>query len=1304
MSKSAAGAAWTAGLGYTRARAKILAELVRSNRPKEGSLGPVPVPFSDVFDFEVKQIRGRRANAYDGPNDSLPPRPPCLTGLSLSGGGIRSATVCLGILQAMEQHDFLRRFDYMSTVSGGGFIGGWWSAWLSRPLFAGLRALPRGVTAEALKDCTGGRASYHAQYGLLTLDAANPEEDCGAMARLSDDPSYRQAVQELVDLVRWKRKHLFPRPEQIEPVREPGYLEPERGRAGGTDAETELSEGGLFAGRDPVHHLRLFSNYLTPRKGLMSADTWRAATFVVRSLVLTWLILLPVLFAVVTAAQLPFLCQSNAAAYLAHVRGEAPQEVRPPAASRSDAPASGVQPALVNLNFATPAPAKAPAGTAAAPSAAPMSPEVAWSRLRYIVLPLAVMLGWLVVQGGLWLILCGSGNGWTGRLASAIGTFSLLVIATSWFGVFTPLGEAVRGRASPLNLLALGVWLGGLVVILPLALRRGPAVGSNSRWVAEVLRNRVHRQMSVLLMWFAFVAVALTFAAFGHAAFEYLFLRAIPNAAAAYVAKAGGILLTLLAVAGSVFTLVKASPLGGGDDAGSGSASALTRLVLRATPLLVLLTLLLVMSWVSVELLAFIVEPHGYLNRLGHLTSGTFSGAVVCLTFAAYELNWVENPAPGEGGAGVEPQRPKRMATLIAFSTAAGWAGAAVSKELGLVGLFTLTVLPTLVLTAACAMLVVGRSGVLGQSGERARRKRVTQAVAIAAACAVAGVVVHLLLRAWVLPLFPLSLGVYWTPSRFLLVSATLDGLALSLAVFWIAQYYRDPRVQGETVPMTTLRSRGLAAGVAAGFAVLLFFGWWGIYHPAHMPVTALYACTCVVAASLAGVVALGWMADPNAISMHQFYKSRLVRAYLGASNALRCAAGRDISELAECDDLPLAALGNCAHGAPYHLVGTTLNLVGGKDLVTAQRCSASFVLSGGYCGSTRTGYQPTALYMGGAMTLGTAVAASGAAASPTMGSITPTAAMSMLMTLFNIRLGYWAPTPHRAYATRSGARLWPYYTLREFLSNTNDLGPYCYLTDGGHFDNTGLYNLVQRGCQFILLVDCGADPHSRFEDVGDAIRRCRIDFKAEIDLDVDAFARDHATGHARQHMVVGRVTYSGEHLASLGYGVAECGERKEGTIVWFKPAVTGRDESADVRQYAIGNRDFPQQSTADQWFDEAQFESYRRLAYEAFNDVLERSKDAAPAPDEKKGPLPADLLKFVAAVKARPESGRAGQVVVSKAAVVTDGGAATIPPSAAGNVYVVGAGGLGSDDDLFVAREARPPGVTTPRNASEET
>ena len=145
------------------------------------------------------------------------------------------------------------------------------------------------------------------------------------------------------------------------------------------------------------------------------------------------------------------------------------------------------------------------------------------------------------------------------------------------------------------------------------------------------------------------------------------------------------------------------------------------------------------------------------------------------------------------------------------------------------------------------------------------------------------------------------------------------------------------------------------------------------------------------------------------------------------------------------------------------------------------------------------------------------------------------------------------------------------------------------------------LYALVERGCRLIVVCDCGADPELGFEDIGTAIRRCRIDFGAEIDLQIDPFVwRNKQSREGRTHVVEGRIIYQPDHWKML---CMPKGSSQIGRIVWIKPSVTAHD-SADVRQYQKAERSFPQQSTADQWYDESQFESYRRLGYESALDA----------------------------------------------------------------------------------------------------
>jgi hypothetical protein len=264
------------------------------------------------------------------------------------------------------------------------------------------------------------------------------------------------------------------------------------------------------------------------------------------------------------------------------------------------------------------------------------------------------------------------------------------------------------------------------------------------------------------------------------------------------------------------------------------------------------------------------------------------------------------------------------------------------------------------------------------------------------------------------------------------------------------------------------------------------------------------------------------------------------------------------------------------------------------------------FIFSKLYCGSLRTGYRLTAKYMDGKMSLGTAVAVSGAAVSPNMGALKTSAPLAMLLTLLNVRLGFWAPTPSRRRWQTAQMRIWPFYTIREFLSMTDDLSSYCYLTDGGHFDNTGLYSLVQRGCRYIVLADCGADPTPCFRDLGDALRRCRIDFGTEFELDISTFLEGEGK-QVKQHYAVGKITYAEDHVSLLKWP-DRSKQARTGYIILCKPSLVAGD-TADVRQYAIENPVFPHQTTADQWFDEAQFESYRRLGQSCADEIFQNTE-----------------------------------------------------------------------------------------------
>jgi hypothetical protein len=240
---------------------------------------------------------------------------------------------------------------------------------------------------------------------------------------------------------------------------------------------------------------------------------------------------------------------------------------------------------------------------------------------------------------------------------------------------------------------------------------------------------------------------------------------------------------------------------------------------------------------------------------------------------------------------------------------------------------------------------------------------------------------------------------------------------------------------------------------------------------------------------------------------------------------------------------------------------------------------------------------------------IGTAMAISGAAANPNMGYHT-SAPLAFLMTILNVRLGWWLGNPRRDMpSARPGPMNALVSLLSELFAQSNGRSRYVNVSDGGHFDNLGLYELVRRRCRYIVVCDSEADPNLAFEGLGGAIRKCRADFGVEITLDPEPIRR--VNGRSHTHCVIGTIAYP---EPETGFPADSCGRpnapasayaRATGWILYLKASLTG-DETEDVEQYQTGHSSFPHESTADQFFTESQFESYRQLGLHVVRTTFE--------------------------------------------------------------------------------------------------
>jgi hypothetical protein len=224
---------------------------------------------------------------------------------------------------------------------------------------------------------------------------------------------------------------------------------------------------------------------------------------------------------------------------------------------------------------------------------------------------------------------------------------------------------------------------------------------------------------------------------------------------------------------------------------------------------------------------------------------------------------------------------------------------------------------------------------------------------------------------------------------------------------------------------------------------------------------------------------------------------------------------------------------------------------------------------------------------------------------------------MAFLLTVFNARLGWWVGNPRwRDAAPLPGPKFALRYLFSELLGQTTGASKFVNLSDGGHFENLGLYELVRRRCRFILVCDGEQDGDLTFGSLGGAIRKCRADFGVEIDINPEPIRFDDH-GYSRTHCVVGRIWYKDEEtvldagLTRDTFPVGTPARPSCGWLVYLKSSLTG-DEPADVIEYGRSHPTFPHQSTSNQFFTESQFESYRRLGLHVFRSAFEGVPEVA--------------------------------------------------------------------------------------------
>lgn len=921
---------------------------------------PETVPLAEAVGMLCEEInRLRLGELYQKVGDKQ------LAALCLSGGGIRSATFALGVIQGLARSNLLEKFHYLSTVSGGGYIGSWLTGWIHR----------------------------------------HQKGEDGVIGELKSVP---------------KPNVLFPEP-------------------------------------DELHHLRKYSNYLAPRYGLLSADTWTLIAIYVRNLFLNWLILIPLLAAVLLAPRLT-------AAIVHRLNNGSPPW------------AEGWFWVLLLFSLILGIVALVFIGMNR-PSMSNRRNRQTWF-LWFCLLPLYVSA---MVQAGLWAWYVGSG-GSVSKLREDTFQMPLLNWLPPWFQDRKWAPFVIFGVA--LNLLSYVIWL---FPLLCKALKKRLSPPPQQQKPKGKPKLYSLYEVGVLMV----------------------------------IGIACGYLLYLGASSSLFFTA-------------EGKMTTAQSLLYVCFSLPLLLGIFLVTAFLFVGSVSFWTEDE---DREWWSRSDAWILIVI--------LGWAVISA-----------------TVIFGPLLFGKVLSAIGGVSGLVSL----ILGYSTATSANKKMA-------GQQDWAALLK--DKALMLAAPIFVLFIIVML------------SLGASLVINRF---APSFEALPpTTQARVETAADEEQRQILQELAPWTIIATQTTAKQPFLPDPLRHLNA---VYEPSPWFLVAALVVCVAISLGMACIVNI------NKFSIHSLYRNRLIRAYLGASHRNR--KPNPFTGFDPNDNIPLSQLfakdeqqgKEKGRKRLFHVVNMALNLVGGDDLAWQERKAESFIATPFHCGSRKVGYVPSQDYGNPekGIDLGTAVAISGAAVSPNMGYHS-SPVVTFVLTLFNLRLGWWLANPSVAKA-KTLKLAGPWFALKplgaETFGQTNSKSKYLYLSDGGHFENLGLYEMVRRRCGIIVVSDGGSDAEYHFEDLGNAIRKIRIDFGIRITFSgkLTIFPRsdDDKKNQDGVYVAIGDI-----HYEEVDDGA------KPGKLIYLKPAFYGR-EPIDIYNYAKTSLTFPHESTGDQFFSESQFESYRAL------------------------------------------------------------------------------------------------------------
>ena len=348
-----------------------------------------------------------------------------------------------------------------------------------------------------------------------------------------------------------------------------------------------------------------------------------------------------------------------------------------------------------------------------------------------------------------------------------------------------------------------------------------------------------------------------------------------------------------------------------------------------------------------------------------------------------------------------------------------------------------------------------------------------------------------------------------------------------------------------------------------------------------------------------------GYLFQRNRTGLHSFWRNQIDKAFLspfgnGVENA-------PLSQLQRADDSSVfdESDQNSSNSAPLHIVNASVNLPGSAENEWRHDGVARFEMSPYFTGGPATGWVETAAY-GHRITLASAAAISAAAVNTQAGQKIPRT-FSWLLLLANVSLGVWLANPRLGGDPRRFNRrlsFAPLDVLKELLGINSEEDSFVFVSDGGHGDNLGLVSLVERGCRLIVCVDAAADAGWQFSDLKYALSRLR-EGGWTIEIDDTAFLQPQVLEATTNLLVTDK--------PSRLFRLKNPSMNEAQTVVLLKSSMTEETVkafSAQSLQYAEGHRKFPQESTADQWLSEAQFDGYYTVGVTLAQHFYSRYKD----------------------------------------------------------------------------------------------